>query len=126
MPFDSASQFFVRLQHYLFYVVMAFARFNLYRLSYASMYSKIFEKRRARGGRWAVGLEFIGVAFFWWWFGGIVLRGCRSWQMALAYVFVSHAATSPLHVQVRILYASGFCGKLIDVVDCSVALRNVD
>ncbi|KAJ3883338.1 delta 8-sphingoloid desaturase protein [Lentinula edodes] len=100
MPFDSASQFFIRLQHYLFYVVMAFARFNLYRLSYASMYSKISEKRRARGGRWAVGLEFIGVAFFWWWFGGIVLRGCGSWQKALAYVFVSHAATSPLHVQI--------------------------
>ncbi|KAJ3779145.1 delta 8-sphingoloid desaturase protein [Lentinula raphanica] len=100
LPFDLPSKFFIRVQHKLFYVVMAFARFNLYRLSYGSILYKIFEKRRARGGRWAVGLEFIGIAFFWYWFAGIVLRGCGSWKMALAYVLVSHVATSPLHVQI--------------------------
>ncbi|KIK68966.1 hypothetical protein GYMLUDRAFT_34995 [Collybiopsis luxurians FD-317 M1] len=98
--FDFASKIMISIQHRLFYVIMAFARFNLYRLSYTSMFFKIFEKRRARGGRWAVCLEFIGVAFFWYWFGFIVLRGCGSWQKALAYLLVSHITTSPIHVQI--------------------------
>ncbi|KAE9404753.1 hypothetical protein BT96DRAFT_955527 [Gymnopus androsaceus JB14] len=54
--------------------MMLFARFNLYRLSYSSMFYKLFERRHTRGGRWAVGLEFIGIIY--------------------------HAATSPLHVQI--------------------------
>ncbi|KAE9389384.1 delta 8-sphingoloid desaturase protein [Gymnopus androsaceus JB14] len=98
-PFDFAARFIIPLQHKLFYVLMLFARFNLYRLSYVSMFYKLFERRRARGGRWAICLEIIGIIFFWGWFGGIVLRGCGSWKMAMAYAFVSHAATSFLHVQ---------------------------
>lgn len=101
-PFDFAARFIIPLQHKLFYVLMLFARFNLYRLSYVSMFYKLFERRRARGGRWAICLEIIGIIFFWGWFGGIVLRGCGSWKMAMAYAFVSHAATSFLHVQVRL------------------------
>ncbi|KAF5388775.1 hypothetical protein D9757_005611 [Collybiopsis confluens] len=98
--FDLPSKVIISVQHKLFYLVMAFARFNLYRLSYGSMISRMFQKRRARGGRWAVSLEFVGVACFWYWFGWIVLRGCGSWQMALAYLLVSHVATSPIHVQI--------------------------
>lgn len=44
-------------------------------------------------------LEIIGLISFWIWYGK-VLYGCGSWQMALVYLLVSHAATSPLHVQV--------------------------
>lgn len=104
---------------------MAFARFNLYRLSYSSMFYKIFERRRARGGRWAVGLEFVGVVVFWCWFGGIVLRGCGSWKMALAYVLVSHAATSPLHVQAReipalrfVPFSDKYCRLFYPILEC--------
>ncbi|KAK7468828.1 hypothetical protein VKT23_003329 [Stygiomarasmius scandens] len=100
LPFDWASRFFISLQHKLFYVVMLFARFNLYRLSYVSLYQKAFDTKRTRGGRWAWRLEMFGVAFFWAWFAGIVLRGCGSWQKALMYMVVSHITTSPLHVQI--------------------------
>jgi len=100
LPLDCGARFFIPLQHKLFFVVMAFARFNLYRRSYDWMVSQISQKRRARGGRWAVALEFAGVFVFWCWFGGIVLRGCGSWQKALAYILVSHVTTSPLHVQI--------------------------
>ena len=99
MPFDAFSRIVLSVQHKLFYIVMAFARFNLYANSYAFLYQKFFDTRRARGGRWAWRLEIAGIIFFWLWFGR-VLYGCGTWQRALAYLMVSHAVTSPLHVQV--------------------------
>jgi delta8-fatty-acid desaturase len=79
---------------------MAFARFNLYINSYSFLFRKAWDTQRARGGRWAWRLEIVGLVFFWCWFGG-VLWGCGTWRKALAYLLVSHAVTSPLHVQVR-------------------------
>ncbi|KAF5385176.1 hypothetical protein D9615_001465 [Tricholomella constricta] len=105
MWFDRFAKIFVAIQHRLFYIVMLFARFNLYANSYTYLYKKAFDTRRARGGRWAWGLEVIGLAFFWWWFGR-VLYGCGSWQTALAYLLVSHAVTSPLHVQIVLSHFS--------------------
>ncbi|KAG7099145.1 hypothetical protein E1B28_001016 [Marasmius oreades] len=106
LPFDAASRLFVSLQHKLFYIVMLFARFNLYRLSYEHLFKKAFDTRRSRGGLWAHPLELVGVTFFWYWFGWIVLRGCGSWQKALLYVIVSHVTTSPLHVQIVLSHFS--------------------
>ncbi|KAL0071911.1 hypothetical protein AAF712_000834 [Marasmius tenuissimus] len=106
LPFDAGARFFISLQHKLFYVVMLFARFNLYRLSYVHLFKKAFDTRRSRGGRWAYPLELAGVAFFWYWFGWIVLRGCGTWQKALMYVVVSHLTTSPLHIQIVLSHFS--------------------
>ena len=99
LHFDRFANFFTAIQHKLFYVVMAFARFNLYALSYRFLFKKAFDKKRARGGRWAYLLEIAGILFFWSWFGSL-LYGCGSWSKALVYLLVSHAVTSPLHVQV--------------------------
>ncbi|RDB28989.1 Delta 8-(E)-sphingolipid desaturase [Hypsizygus marmoreus] len=105
MPFDQFAKIFVSIQHKLFYIVMAFARFNLYVNSYVFLYKKAFDTRRARGAGWSWGLEVVGLVFFWCWFGR-VLYGCGSWQMALAYLLVSHAVTSPLHVQIVLSHFS--------------------
>lgn len=102
MYFDQFANFFIAVQHRLFYIVMAFGRFNLYVNSYTFLFKKAWDTRRARGGRWAWGLEIAGVVFFWCWFGR-VLYGCGSWQKSLAYLLVSHAVTSPLHIQVSLL-----------------------
>ena len=99
LHFDRFANFFTAIQHKLFYVVMAFARFNLYALSYRFLLKKAFDKKRARGGRWAYLLEIAGILFFWSWFGSL-LYGCGSWSKALVYLLVSHAVTSPLHIQV--------------------------
>ena len=99
MHFDRFAKFFIAVQHKLFYVVMAFARFNLYANSYTFLYQKAWDTKRAKGGYWAWRLEIMGLIFFWSWFGR-VLYGCGSWQRALAYLLVSHVVTSPLHVQV--------------------------
>ncbi|KAF9481011.1 delta 8-sphingoloid desaturase protein [Pholiota conissans] len=105
MPFDAFARRFVAIQHYLFYFVMLFARFNLYVLSYASLWKQAFETKRARGGRWAWRLEVTGIVFFWCWFGR-VLYGCGSWQRALVFLLVSHAVMFPLHVQLVLSHFS--------------------
>jgi delta8-fatty-acid desaturase len=104
MYFDRFAKVFIAVQHRLFYIIMLFARFNLYALSYGYLIKKAFDTKRARGGRWAWGLEVVGIIFFWTWFSQVLI-GCGSWQKALGYLFISHAATSPLHVQVRLPFS---------------------
>ena len=103
LPFDFASRIFLRIQHQLFYVVMAFARFNLYRLSYTFLFRARNEKVKARGGRWRWWAEVIGIATFWTWYIA-VLRGTGSWTNALAYLLISNIVPSPLHVQVIVIH----------------------
>jgi delta8-fatty-acid desaturase len=100
MVFDRFAAFFISLQHKLFYIVMAFARFNLYANSYSFLFKSAWNTKGPRGRRWAWRLEIFGLIFFWTWYGSI-LYGCGSWGKALAYLMVSHVVTSPLHVQVR-------------------------
>ncbi|KAF8807335.1 delta 8-sphingoloid desaturase protein [Phlegmacium glaucopus] len=111
MVFDRFAKLFLALQHRLFYVVMSFARFNLYGNSYTYLYRKAFDTRRARGGSWAWRLEMAGLVFFWTWFGR-VLYGCGTWQKALAYLLVSHVVTSPLHIQIVLSHFSMPTGDL--------------
>lgn len=99
MSFDSAAKLFLSVQHKIFYIVMAFARFNLYVNSYTFLAKSYPSKVKARGGRWSWWSEIVGIIVFWIWYSA-VLRGCGSWRTALAYLLVSHIVTSPLHVQV--------------------------
>ncbi|PPQ62820.1 hypothetical protein CVT24_000514 [Panaeolus cyanescens] len=105
LKFDTFAKLFLSIQHKLFYIVMAFGRFNLYRNSYVYLYQKAFDTKRARGGTWAWKLEVAGIIFFWSWYGSL-LYGCGSWQKALAYLVVSHVVTSPLHVQIVLSHFS--------------------
>lgn len=100
VAFDRFSQICVAVQHKLFYLVLAMARFNLYAQSYLFLFRAAMDPRLSKGARWSTRLELISLVFFWSWFGA-VLYGCGSWTMATMYVLVSHIVTSPLHVQVR-------------------------
>lgn len=99
MAYDWAARYLIPLQHKLFYIVMAFGRFNLYANSYSFLINKAFDTKRARGAGWSWALEVSGIVFFWAWFGSVLI-GCGTWPKALAYLIVSHVVTSPLHVQV--------------------------
>ncbi|KAJ7244732.1 delta 8-sphingoloid desaturase protein [Mycena haematopus] len=90
LHFDRFAHFFVALQHRLFYIVLLLARFNLYANS---------------GGRWAWGLEVLGIVFFWCWFGR-VLAGTGSWRKGLVYLLVSHVAAAPVHIQIVLSHFS--------------------
>ncbi|KAI0068455.1 fatty acid/sphingolipid desaturase [Artomyces pyxidatus] len=105
MTFDRASQFFIGMQHRLFYVIMSLARFNLYRLSYLHLWTTRNEPIKVRGGRWAWWLEVVGLAFWWLWYGSVI-RGCGSWQKGLMYLLVSNMVPSPLHVQIVLSHYS--------------------
>ena len=98
--FDAASRILISIQHKLFYIILALARVNLYRLSYAHLLKAASDTKRFRGGRWAFWSEIAGILIFWYWFGWVVLKGCGSWQKALGYFLISHVTTGPLHVQV--------------------------
>ncbi|KIY63396.1 delta 8-sphingoloid desaturase protein [Cylindrobasidium torrendii FP15055 ss-10] len=97
MDFNAFAKVIVSIQHKLFYVVMLFARFNLFVLSYGSLYRRAYDTKRARGYGWAWGAEIVACTAYWCWFGR-VLVACGSWQRALSYLLVCFATTSPLHV----------------------------
>ncbi|KAJ3536522.1 hypothetical protein NMY22_g6001 [Coprinellus aureogranulatus] len=105
MKFDLPARILISVQHKLFYVIMAFARFNLYANSYIYLYQKSFDTKRARGGKWAYRLELFGILFFWTWYTRI-LFGTGSWQNGIVYLLVSNAVASPLHVQIVLSHFS--------------------
>lgn len=111
MIYDPASKFFVKAQHHLYYVVLAFGRFNLYRLSW----QHILLRQAPRKGPawWHYWLEVVGLVFFWWWFGYGIMYKClpTNWHR-LAFLLVSHIATSPVHVQITL---SHFCMSTADL-----------
>lgn len=102
MAFDAVAKVVIPIQHYLFYIVMSLARFNLYFLSYSFLAKHAFKPARAVGGRWWWWAEIFALCMFYCWFGA-VLRGIGNWKTALAYLLVSNMVPSPLHVQVRSL-----------------------
>jgi delta8-fatty-acid desaturase len=98
-----------RNRHKLYYLIMCFARFNLFALSYTFLLTR-WPGRRSPLFKLRI-LELVGIAFFWAWFGGIVLRGIDTAAHRWLYVIVTFAVTSPLHVQVcyQILLMTDMC-----------------
>lgn len=99
MAFDPLARVLIRFQHLLFYVVMAFARFNLYVLSYNFLLKRRHDGAQARGGKWVSWAELVAICCFWTWYLKVT-RGCGDVQNQLAFFAVSNIVPSPLHVQV--------------------------
>lgn len=101
MEYDIVARTTVRLQHHLYYVILAFGRFNLYRLSWT--YLILRQAPRKGPAWWHYWLEVVGTIFFWTWFGyGILYKCVPSNGLRLAYLLVSHVVTSPVHVQITL------------------------
>lgn len=101
MLVDAFASVALRFQAQLYYIIMAFARFNLYGNSYSFLYKRAFDDKKAKGGKWTFYVEVIAVMMFWTWYG-CLLYNTGSWHAALGYFLVSHIVPSPLHVQVRL------------------------
>ncbi|PGH16594.1 hypothetical protein AJ79_01700 [Helicocarpus griseus UAMH5409] len=101
MTYDAFAKFFIRFQHFLYYPVLAFGRFNLYRLSWEYLLGGQAPRRGpAWWHRW---FEIAGQIFFWTWFGyGVVYRSIPDWPNRLLFILVSHVVTMPLHVQITL------------------------
>jgi delta8-fatty-acid desaturase len=95
LPFDAVSKFFVRRQHYLYYLVLSFGRFNLHRLSFIYLFTTPNIRTRK--------LDLIGITFFFIWFGKL-LSMLPNWKIRSAYVMISYMLTFPLHVQITLAH----------------------
>jgi sphingolipid 8-(E)-desaturase len=101
MVFDSVAKWAVKHQHWLYYPLLTLGRFNLYRLSWEYLLSSQPPKRGPARGHWP--LELAGQVFFWTWFGYFTLYlSIPTLSSRLLFIFVSHAITAPLHVQITL------------------------
>jgi sphingolipid 8-(E)-desaturase len=101
MAFDAVSRFVIGAQAYLYYPLLGFGRFNLYRLSWEYLLTgQAPSKGPAWWHRW---LEIVGQVFFWSWFGyGIVYRSIPSAFDRIIFLLISHIVTMPVHVQITL------------------------
>lgn len=89
------ERFFVSNQHYLFYPVMLFARFNLYVQGWIVILSPTGRELKYRK------TEAFSLIVFGGWISALVLT-LPTWRERVGWVFVSHAATGLLHVQIAV------------------------
>ncbi|KAJ3113440.1 hypothetical protein HK098_007710 [Nowakowskiella sp. JEL0407] len=109
MYFDEFAKRIIPVQHRIFYVVLAFGRFNLYALSVSYLLKRLFttpvdqnkKPVTARQYREDVVLELVALGLFWGWYG-FVLWSLPSWGWVLGYFLVSNMMTGLLHVQITI------------------------
>ena len=101
MTYDPVAKFTIRYQNYLYYPLLMFGRFNLYRLSWEYLVlGQGPKKGQAWWHRW---LEIAGHIFFWTWFGyGVVYKSIPTAGARITFVMISHMVTAPLHVQITL------------------------
>ena len=101
MTYDPFAKFMIRYQHYLYYPILLFGRFNLYRLSWE--YLIIGQGPKKGPAWWHRWFEIAGQVFFWYWFGYHVLyKSIPTAAGRWAFVMVSHMATAVLHLQITL------------------------
>lgn len=95
---DAAARFIVSYQHYLFYPIMALARFNLY-------LQGIILILKEPKSVWKVQYEVLALIGFWTWFGTLMshMEGPKT---TVAYLLLSHGIAGILHVQICLSHFS--------------------
>lgn len=101
MTLDAFAKKALQYQHYLYYPILAFGRFNLYVLSW--QYIFLGQGPRKGPAWWHRYLEMAGQLFFWTWFGyGVLYKSIPTAGLRVAYLLISHAITMPVHVQITL------------------------
>jgi delta8-fatty-acid desaturase len=105
MTYDAFAKFILPYQAYLYYPILSFGRFNLYRLSWEYL---IFGLGPKKGPAWWTRwFEIVGQFFFWYWFGYVVLyKTIPTAGARIAFVLISHVVTMPLHAQITLSHFS--------------------
>ncbi|RKP12913.1 fatty acid desaturase-domain-containing protein [Piptocephalis cylindrospora] len=86
------ASFFISLQHYLYYLVLSLARFNLYVRSWAHLLFRSTDPLRY--------FELLGLATFIAWYSLLLAYTLPSRTAILGYVLLSHAVAGIIHVQI--------------------------
>ncbi|KAJ3203014.1 hypothetical protein HDU83_001280 [Entophlyctis luteolus] len=92
MEFDTVARVMVPIQHFTFYVLLSFGRFNLYVNSLSHLLSKERVAHRT--------LELVGIAVFWTWY--LALLSSVDLNLMVMHILVSHMLTCILHVQITL------------------------
>jgi delta8-fatty-acid desaturase len=101
MAHDIISRTTIKFQDYLYYPILCFGRFNLYRLSWEYLLTGQAPKKGPSW--WHSWLEIVGNVFFWSWFGyGILYRSIPNAFDRILFLMVSHMVTMPVHVQITL------------------------
>ena len=97
LKFDGLSKALVKLQHYLYYIIMMLGRFNLYLQSFIF----ILSNKRCRYIIFEIG----GLVLFWGWLNYLLsyIPGIGNKTL---FMFFSHALSALLHVQITISHFS--------------------
>jgi sphingolipid 8-(E)-desaturase len=111
MAYDPAAKVLISAQHHLYFIILAFGRFNLYRLTWMHI---LFRQAPRKGPSWwHYWVELIGLMCFWAWFGyGILYKSLPTAWDRFLYLMISHIVTSPVHVQITL---SHFCMSTADL-----------
>ncbi|KAK5115198.1 hypothetical protein LTR85_009956 [Meristemomyces frigidus] len=101
MTFDPVAKFMLQYQHYMYYPILTFGRFNLYVLSW--QYIILGQGPRKGIAWWHRYLEAVGQVFFWYWFGYLtVYKSIPTGWDRFVFVMISHMVTMPVHVQITL------------------------
>merc|ERR1712065_109012 len=94
MPYDAVADMFIRVQHYLYYPIMALARFNLYLQSWIMLVKQETVEYRA--------LEIASLSAFLVWNAAFLVYGLTSARDRAIWLLVSHGLAGMLHVQITL------------------------
>lgn len=101
MTYDPVAKFMLKYQHYMYYPILCFGRFNLYVLSW--QYIFLGQGPRKGPAWWHRYLEVAGQLFFWYWFGYLtVYKSIPDAWSRVVFLMVSHIVTMPVHVQITL------------------------
>jgi len=99
MKFDGAAEYFISIQHYMFYPIMSLARFNLYAQSFIHNIIGPGSQSPKRNA------ELLTLTIFWCWLS-YLLSFTGSFSNGLLFMLVSHAVAGLVHVQICINHFS--------------------
>lgn len=98
--FDAVAKKMVPIQEFLYYPLLAFGRFNLYRLSWTHLI--LGQGPRHGQAAWFRYFELAGLSFFVYWFFYLVLGSVEGGWNKFLYIMVSHVCTMLVHVQITL------------------------
>jgi fatty acid desaturase/cytochrome b involved in lipid metabolism len=99
LPLDSAAHLLVRYQHYIYYPLMAFARFNLYAQSWCHALALSYYTKTELV--WNRPLQIVALTGFWTWLLALTLS-LPTWQSRILFFLPAHMVAGVLHVQITL------------------------
>lgn len=98
--FDAFAKMAIPYQNYLYYPILLFGRFNLYRLSWTHLL--LGQGPRHGPAAWFRYFELAGLSFYFYWFFYLVVGGIDGGWNKFKYIMISHMSTMLVHVQITL------------------------